>query len=348
MNQPLYQRIYDDLKQRIQSGELPYESQLPTEKELSEIYQVSRITSKRALTELEQAGLIYRVQGRGSFVCPPHKNKSTNKILFVLPFANDLSLGNFNEGIYETLQKSGYDLMITPLDYLEEHHAASIIRDFAGLIYYPDNTETLFDLLFELAENQFPVITLDKKLHDFPFPAVLSDNFLGGKLATQQLIDSGHQTIAYLFGEAQHPQSVRQRYLGYVSALNQHDIVFRTKLADQKALVKNAVAYIEENQITAAICENDLVAIELARKLKASGYQLPQDFSVIGFDNIQAAALIDPPLTTVAQDFAALGRLAADGILSLIQEKKVADQLVPVSLVLRDSTTTKESKNENF
>ncbi|XFE28165.1 GntR family transcriptional regulator [Listeria innocua] len=64
MNQPLYQTIFNDLQTAILTGELPVDSQLPTEKELSHTYKVSRITSKRALTELEQLGLIYRVRGK--------------------------------------------------------------------------------------------------------------------------------------------------------------------------------------------------------------------------------------------------------------------------------------------
>lgn len=77
MNQPLYQTIFNDLQTAILTGELPVDSQLPTEKELSRTYKVSRITSKRALTELEQLGLIYRVRGKGSFV----KSASPEQIL---------------------------------------------------------------------------------------------------------------------------------------------------------------------------------------------------------------------------------------------------------------------------
>ncbi len=70
MDQPLYQKIFNDLKAAIADGSLPVDSQVPTEKELSAKYQVSRITSKRALTELEQLGLIYRVRGKGSLLRP--------------------------------------------------------------------------------------------------------------------------------------------------------------------------------------------------------------------------------------------------------------------------------------
>lgn len=92
MNQPLYQQIFHDLQQAIADGSLPVDSQVPTEKELSAKYQVSRITSKRALTELEQLGLIYRVRGKGSFVKATTSDLNRNdviknsRILFLLPF----------------------------------------------------------------------------------------------------------------------------------------------------------------------------------------------------------------------------------------------------------------------
>lgn len=75
MNQPLYQTIFNDLQTAILTGELPVDSQLPTEKELSRTYKVSRITSKRALTELEQLGLIYRVRGKAVSLNPLLRNR---------------------------------------------------------------------------------------------------------------------------------------------------------------------------------------------------------------------------------------------------------------------------------
>lgn len=340
MKQPLYKIIYEDLRQMIESGKLAPESKIPTEMELSEKYQVSRITSKRALTELENEGYIYREQGRGSFVKSRRvEDTQTGKILFVLPFANDLSLGNFTEGIYPVIQEHSYELLMTPSDYLEQQSAQMIMQEFDGLIYYAVTTDAQLDLLFELSALDFPVVTLDKKLYDFTFPAVLSDNFQGGQLATSHLISNGHQKIGYIFGETHHPQSVRQRYLGYVDCLKKSDLTFRTKLDDPEATLKTAIAYIQSNQLTAAICENDLVAIELMRQLRHDGYQIPTDFSVIGFDDVQAASLVDPPLTTIAQNFAELGKLAGEKIISLIQHTATPDEKVPVTLVLRQSTT---------
>lgn len=353
MKEPLYKQIYDALHDAILTGTLAPGSRVPTEKELSEQYQVSRITSKRALTELEQNQLIYRVQGSGSFVRQQPKRETTGKILFVLPFANDLSLGNFTEGIYPVMQEYGYELLMTPADYLEKTTAQDLMQEFDGMIYYASNTSSYYDLLFTCQQNDFPVVTLDKQLHDFPFPAILPDNFEGGQLATAHLIELGHSRIAYIFGDRHHPQSVRKRYLGYVDALQQ-SAGFITKLDDTHAVLSEALLYIRDHQITAAVCENDLVAIELMRCLRQNQQEVPADFSLIGFDNIQAAALVDPALTTIGQNFAEMGRLAGLKVIEKINQSNPADpvnthvstepaaQLVAVSLIIRESTKPKE------
>lgn len=353
MKEPLYKQIYDALHDAIQTGELAPGSRVPTEKELSAQYQVSRITSKRALTELEQNHLIYRVQGSGSFVSQQNTRKATEKILFVLPFANDLSLGNFTEGIYPVMQEFGYELLMTPADYLEKTTPQDLMQAFDGMIYYASNTSSYYDLLFACQQHDFPVVTLDKQLHDFPFPAILPDNFEGGHLAASHLLALGHQRIAYIFGDRHHPQSVRKRYLGYVDALQQ-SAPFLTKLDDDHAVLKEALSYIRDHHITAAVCENDLVAIELMRQLRQNQQDVPADVSLIGFDNIQAAALVDPALTTIGQNFAEMGRLAGLKVITLIQQSasdapehthvstEPTAQRVAVSLIIRESTKPKE------
>ena len=117
---------------------------------------MSRITSKRALTELEQNQLIYRIQGSGSFVRRPIQPQSKGKVLFILPFANDLSLGNFTEGIYPVMQEQGFELMLTPVDYLEQTTAEALTEEFDGMIYYANNTNSNYDLLFETGFARVP------------------------------------------------------------------------------------------------------------------------------------------------------------------------------------------------
>lgn len=341
MNQPLYRKIYDDLEKAILSGEFPSGSQLPTEKELSDTYQVSRITSKRALTELEQSGFISRIRGKGSFVKNSSQKaaKKANQILFILPFVDDLSLGNFTEGITPIMQKYNSDILMTTLDYLNQKKADEITREFDGLIYYVQNPDSYLDFLAELSFENFPVILLDKKIYDVPFPVVISENAGGGFSATQFLIQQGHKRIGYLFSQEVHPQSVRQRYLGYIQAIKEAELNFLTSIDDKQATNASLIEYLNQHQVTALVCENDLTAITAMNQLKEAGFAIPKDFSIIGFDNLQAAGLVDPPLTTVAQNFKLLGETAGRYLINWIENNEIPeDTKIPVSLIKRHST----------
>lgn len=348
MSQPLYKKILTDLREEILSGNLAVEEQLPTEKQLSDRYQVSRITSKRALNELEQEGLIYRVRGKGSFVKAKETSATTieesfviknNKALFILPFLNDLSVGNFTEGLLPTLQQEQIEVSMATLDVFKQKTVEELTQEYDGLIYYAEDTDLYLDILVKLSMKHFPVIVLDKKHFELNFPTILSDNVNGGFLATQQLIAQGHERIAYLFGNTTHPQSVKNRYIGYLHALNQADIAFHTSSGDEKATNNDLIEYLTENNITGIVCENDLVAIEAMRILKQHHYHVPDDFSIIGFDNIQASQFVDPPLTTIAQDFTLIGAIAGETLITWLKTKKMPqDQKVPVRLITRQST----------
>lgn len=340
MDKPLYQQIASDLKEQISSGILALDSQVPTEKELSDTYKVSRITSKRALSELEQAGLIYRVQGKGSFVKNTDSySKSTKRILFLLPFNNDLSLGNFNEGLMPVMQEKNIDVLATNVDFLDNKNAEEIIDEFDGLIYYAISQENRIELLFDLYLKNFPLIILDKKIHEIDLPTILSDNRGGGKLATDKLVAGGHRKIGYIFGELHPPQSTRERYLGYLMSIKENNLSFQTYLNDERATLETLVEYVKEHGLSAIVCENDLTAIHAMKLLKDNGYQIPSDISVIGFDNIQAASLVEPALTTISQDFKEIGRLAGESLLTWIEDGiKPSSSTIPVTFIQRDSS----------
>ena len=338
MTLPLYQRISDDLKKKIVSGYFQVGDQLPTEKELSESYSVSRITAKRALNDLEHLGLVSRTRGKGTFVQSPHKQKnhSSKRILFVIPFEG-IYLGNFNQGLVPNLNNSDTTVFITDTSYLKENIAADIIENFDGLIYYPLSTSQYLDILLELSLQHFPVVLLDKQIYDFQFPCVSSDNFNGGEQATQALLELGHQRIAFLASnEEHHPHTTRNRYLGYLKALNEYHIPFHTTLDNALYTEDSVLELVCEQNVTGLVCENDLVALQAMKILQDNNFSIPNDLSIIGFDDIQAASLSNPPLTTVAQDFFGMGQVAGQLLLDWIQTgKRPNDVKVPVHLVKR-------------
>ena len=145
MTELLYKKIYHFIKEQIESGRLQIGDRLPTEKELSEQFSVSRITSKRALVELEQEGLITRSRGKGSFVAEnqvtsPGANKD---LLLILPFASDYELGDYAKGIMTSIAETGYRLMVQ----LASTVRLDTLSDYAGIIYYPEDVNHSIDCL---------------------------------------------------------------------------------------------------------------------------------------------------------------------------------------------------------
>ncbi|MGX7031041.1 GntR family transcriptional regulator [Vagococcus zengguangii] len=350
MTKPLYQIIYEELKNKILAGELKVHEQLPTEYELSDIYGVSRITSKRALTELESEQLIYRKQGRGSFVAEQattNRLSPSNKILFAIPFAHDLSVGNFYEGISPIIQESDYELLMIPSEFLDEKTATEVMNDYIGLVYYADKNDSHLSLLYSLQQANFPVVVLDQPIYNLNLPSVSSNNFKGGHLSASYLIEKGHTKIGYIIESHTPPNTVKERYLGYLDAINEHQIGYHTPYNSEESHLNHALNYIKKNQLTAVLCENDLVAIKLINQLKAANYLIPEEVAVIGFDNIQAASLLSPTLTTVAQNFKEIGELAGKKIIRLLADEPIENmhQLVDVQLIERESSSVTKNCN---
>lgn len=350
---PLYQEILQDLKQDILSGKYLVEDKLPTELELSEKYQVSRITSKRALVELENEGLIYRLRGKGSFVKGQTKNQTEtikNDILFIMPFPDNTGLGDYTKGILRCLDQTDYRLIVQPHQFLSSTAIDEIIGEYAGIIYYPTNNHSNLDLLFSLHLNKVPTILLDKEFDSLPFTAVVADNQQGGFEATELLLKQGHQKIAFLSSEPLSAiSSVRERYFGYLKALHQNGqnqpvhICKAEEDLDWDQFLRKAVEQLTTDQVTGIVVENDLLAIHLINLLKQLGYAVPDDFAVIGFDNIQAASLLEPGLTTLAQNFTEMGYLAAQKLVEEIQMpgKTPEKIIVDVALIERKSSEKK-------
>ncbi len=253
MSVPLYQQICNDLVKEIKTNNLKVGEQLPTEKELALTYKVSRITAKRALSELEQMGMATRIQGKGSFVTKVKKvqfSGTNRRLLFVMPFEG-MNFGNFTPGLLPTINAAEITLFMTYSNYLRENSATSIRENFDGLIYYPMHTEDFLDVLLELSMYNFPIVLLDKKIIDLPFPCVFADNFNGGILATHLLIQQGHQRIAYVMSnEPHHPHTTRNRYLGYIKELKENHLSYHTTLDDPLATVEGILKLIESQALT--------------------------------------------------------------------------------------------------
>ncbi|QZT26753.1 GntR family transcriptional regulator [Streptococcus dysgalactiae] len=345
MTELLYKKIYHFIKEQIESGRLQIGDRLPTEKELSEQFSVSRITSKRALVELEQEGLITRSRGKGSFVAEnqvtsPGANKD---LLLILPFASDYELGDYAKGIMTSIAETGYRLMVQ----LASTVRLDTLSDYAGIIYYPEDVNHSIDFLFYCDRHHIPLVLLDKPLDLFQFPAVVADNKGGAYQLTQHLIDQGCDQIWFVatesFGEV---SSVRDRYLGYLAAMAETSLPSsyfpKEKAETSDAYLNRLVTVLSEmtDSKTGLVVENDWLAIQLIQKSIQAGLSIPDQVAIVGFDNSQASRLLHPKLSTAAQDFYQMGQEAARLLLQKIEspQKAVTSCQLPVQLFIRESS----------
>jgi len=175
--------------------------------------------------------------------------------------------------------------------------------------------------------------------------SVTSDNRMGGALAARHLVDLGHRRVGILAGESG-VGNVRQRLDGFMAEMERGGAPVRERdvISGPQAIEHGyAVADLMQRRPrpTAVFATNDVVAIGAWRKLLELGLRIPQDVSLVGFDDIEMSSLLFPPLTTVRQEKAALGREATGLLLRLLAgERHPAHPtlVIPPELVVRGST----------
>ncbi|WP_125666066.1 GntR family transcriptional regulator [Paenibacillus baekrokdamisoli] len=354
--------IFDDLKQKIIAGEYLPDQQLPTEVELAEQSGVSRITSKRALIELEREGLIYRKRGSGSYVKKQEDptsnetniNNSNPIISMIVPYMATNELG-FIKGASDYLDSKGYYLSIHDSNWSKEKEKELLLRipknGPSGIILYPISTMSNVELIHAIYWNNYPIVTIDQYFDGSPITSVVSDNFEGGYLTAEKLIALGHERIAFISSiSIEFRSSVRDRYQGYCKALRDHKIPIDPDLVvtdfyreinnlTSKAYYKSMLAKLLDSGATALQTEHDHVGVELLKNALEMGIQVPGELSIVGFDDHIISQHVEVPLTTVAQDYKEIARKAAELIVRQVERLDMEQHKikVPVRWVERKS-----------
>ncbi|MCA1292956.1 LacI family DNA-binding transcriptional regulator [Paenibacillus sp. alder61] len=170
--------------------------------------------------------------------------------------------------------------------------------------------------------------------------SIVTDNFYGAYEITNYLIQMGHREIAYV-GNIYSTSSIQDRFLGYYKSLLEHGLTFEERLLLKDRDEKGVYVDIElpDKMPTAFVCNCDQVAYNLFERLTAQGYKVPNDCSVVGFDNDIYATLTNPPLTTVEVDIAQMARTAVKAIMEQISSpnRRSGRVLVQGKIIYRGS-----------
>jgi LacI family transcriptional regulator len=189
-----------------------------------------------------------------------------------------------------------------------------------------------------------PVVAVDPHAGSSEMPTVDSENLQGAKTATEYLIGLGHRRIGFLAGRSD-LESARRREHGYREALADAGIPFEENLVRiggyTEESARSAARELLEmtDRPTAIFAANDVSAIQTMKVASETGLSVPEDLSVVGFDNIPESALSTPPLTTIDQSIQQMGYEAAKLLLGLIDEpdRDPIHLTLPTELVVRQS-----------
>ena len=247
-------------------------------------------------------------------------------------------------GIEDELDPAGYSPLFVSGHWNAANEARCIevlrSRRVDGLIVL---TGRLTDQALKNYAKSLPVVVTGRSLKAPSLFALDFDNFEGGRLATQHLLDLGHRRIAFIAGDPNHPDST-ERQRGYRATLEAAGIVPETSLVvpGEYNEVSGQLAVNRlldsQQQFTAIFAGNDQMATGALLALRRRSLRVPEDISLVGFDDLPSSEFFIPPLSTVRHPAYEIGRLAAKSMLQLLAGTKPEVQMPKPSFVAREST----------
>lgn len=247
--------------------------------------------------------------------------------------------------ITRTAARRGFDLLVSFQQQSEDWHTDYELSNRADglmLLGYGDYM-TYADRLRRLTESGARYVIWGPVIDDLHGHYLGCDNVLGTQRATRHLLDLGRRRIAFAGGASDHCPEFQQRHLGYAETLRVAGLVPDVRL-QVDATSSPASGYQAGVQLLQSgrrfdgvIAASDLIAIGVIRALMDHGLRVPEDVSVVGFDDIVTASYYNPPLTTVRQDTRKAGERMVENLIELIDGGVVQSTLIEPQLVVRGS-----------
>ena len=308
---------------------------------------VSEKTRRLILEEVERIG--YR---KNSLAATLRRAKSFT-IGVVIHSLSSNYYSELFDGIQNYAKTKGFRVLLgCPEEDLELERnivEAFLRRRVDGLLVAPISGDKNIEYFSNLARSNIPIVFIDRHLLTSPqIDYVTADNIEGGFLATEHLILSGHKKIGFIQGSEPWCCEVMDRYKGYKRALEKYDLNGEYVISCPES-IKNQeengylsiLSYFKQNlSLTALFAVNDNIAIGAIKALKELGFRVPEDMSIVGFDDISIVKFINPPLTTIFQDRKEIGEIGTEMLIDRISNSNIEwgrKILVPPKLVMRES-----------
>lgn len=333
---------------------------MATIRDVSQLAQVSQATVSRVLSggasvsPAKRAAVLAAVEQLGYRPNAFARSLATNRSGAIGAIVSELSshvYGDIIRGIESVLEDHDMHIVVSSGhgSRATERRAVEFLRQRRtdALILQLDGSSDE-DLVSWANEDASPIVVIGRFIHAIAERCVYVDNVAGGELATRYLLERGHRRVAHVTGLLAIPDA-RDRLQGYTNELARHGIAFDATLVAHGNFVEDggerAVHSLLERgaEFSAVFVGNDQSAAGALKALRDAGKRVPEDVSVVGFDDTIVAHYLYPALTTVRQPFDEMGQAAAWlalAALGVIERREVTRRFEPV-LIERDSVATR-------
>jgi LacI family transcriptional regulator len=215
-------------------------------------------------------------------------------------------------------------------------------RNLDGIIaigIYPN------DFYMEAGKLSIPIVFVDSYCYGYHYHSIRIDDIYGSYLATGHLISKGHRRISFFCGRLQDNGVMKKRLLGYKQALGEHgipfleELVFEGDISYQSGVTLATEFLRKQAGSTAVQTAADILAVGAIKGFSDAGKNVPEDISVMGFDDLEISHYVLPGLTTVKQQIALKGKKAVELLVQSIRDPSLTkrEEILPVSIVERNS-----------
>lgn len=371
----LYESVRNDIVSMIRSRGLQAHDPLPSEGTIAELYSVSRMTGKLALKSLEDEGIVYRVNRRGSFLAPGFEEKIPGattdarrsrdrharqlSIALVVP-SFDFYVGDIIRSIQEAAEKQSIRvfLHVSDEDPAEEDRILEELSHLTyihGIILFPLSRSDVSGQVLAMKLHRYPLVLVDRTFDNLALDSVVHGHYEGAHRMTAYLIERGHRNIGFVSQPLGRSRSRELRYQGYIHALMEHEAPVRK---EQIQIIESDIhtvhgvhvldspsisplkEYLRANRsMTAVVCDEDYSALEVYYAATGLGLRIPADLSVTGFTDNHVLRFVPVRLTTVRQPVEQMGNKALDLLIQRVAEsnREYTEVVIDTEIVDRDT-----------
>ncbi len=305
---------------------------------------ISEETKRRIQAAVEQLDYVPDLNARGLSM------RDSKLIGVVIPQTEPGDRLMFQNSFYSEVlgsieyyaRQNGYHILISATDANESYLTLAMKRNLDGIIVigmYPD------EFYQEMKKTKIPIVLIDSYCNDHYYHNIRIDDAYGSYLAARYLLENGHREIAFFVGQLKESGVMKKRLLGYQQALQEFEVPYREEYVfegqvDYESGITLANRLLQSQlPVTGIVAAADILAIGVMKGLYENGKKIPEDYSIVGFDDAEVSRYLTPGLTTVRQQISLKGQRAVELLLKHIEDPALPKQeeILPLQLVQRES-----------